>query len=95
MTFIREAFADRAYQSDGRLAPRNTAGAVHSSNDVIAAQAVSIAVDHQVVASTGEVISIVADTVCIHGDTPGAAAAARQLRAALERNGVEIRAIER
>lgn len=95
VTFIREAFADRAYQRDGQLEPRNTTGAVHSSTDAIAAQAVSIAVDHRVAASTGEVISIAADTLCIHGDTPGAAAAARQLRAELEKNGVEIRAIER
>jgi UPF0271 protein len=89
--FVGEAFADRAYLNSGRLAPRSNAGAVHSDSAIIAAQAVSIVLDQRVAIAGKEPVRIVADTLCIHGDTPGAANIARAVRAALEENGVEIR----
>lgn len=93
--YISEAFVDRAYLADGRLVPRSEVGALHSSLDVIASQAVSIAVHKRVSAIGGEVVPVVADTICVHGDTPNAAAAARCVRDALQQEGVVIRAIGR
>lgn len=91
LRFLAEAFIDRAYLADGRLVPRTQAGAVHDSLERITAQAVSLAA-HQVVTSIdGRQVAISADTLCVHGDTPGAADAARAVRRALELQGIEIR----
>jgi UPF0271 protein len=79
--FVGEGFVDRAYQEDGQLVPRSEPGAVHKSLDLVLPQAVSL---------VGKV-----DTLCIHGDTPGAAEAAAAVRQELEKQGVEIRALRR
>jgi len=81
LDFVAEGFIDRAYQADGQLVPRSEPGAVHKSLELILPQAVSL---------VGKV-----DTLCIHGDTPGAVAAAAAVRDALESQGVEIRALRR
>ena len=91
LRFLTEAFIDRAYLSDGRLVPRTRAGAVHDSLEKMAAQAVSLAVYQSVTSIDGRKIAISADTLCVHGDTPGAAGAARAVRRALEEQGIEIR----
>jgi UPF0271 protein len=91
--FLAEAFVDRAYAIDGSLVPRAEAGAVHSDTASIAAQAVSIAQRQQVQAANGESLSVVADTLCIHGDTQDAVAAAKAVRTALERAGIAICAV--
>ena len=88
----REGFADRAYEPDGTLRSRKLTGAVHTDPAVAAAQAVSIARDHSVRTSTGETIGIEVDSLCIHGDTPGAPAISRAVREALARAGVEVAA---
>ncbi len=88
-----EAFADRAYEADGTLRSRRVPGAVHSDPEAVAAQAVSIACDRQVQATDGSMIAVDADTICVHGDTPGAPAMARAVRRALEAAGVEVRAL--
>ena len=92
---VAEAVVDRAYQPDGQLVPRSRPGAVHSDIANIQRQAVSLARDGSVHCKDGSTVSVRADTLCIHGDTPGAAAAARAVRDALEREGVEIRAVRR
>ncbi len=79
LNFIAEGFIDRAYQDDGQLVPRSEPGAVHKSLELVLPQAVSL---------VGKV-----DTLCIHGDTPGAVQAAAAVRDALEKQGVEIRAL--
>ena len=93
LRFIAEAFIDRAYRPDGRLVPRTEAGAVHGDIERIKEQAVSLAVEGRVTGLDGAEIEVRADTLCIHGDTPGAAEAARVVRQALEAEGVEIRGI--
>lgn len=93
LEFIAEAFVDRAYQADGRLVPRSEEGAVHDDIERIREQAVSLAVEGKTSGPGGDEIHVRADTLCIHGDTPGAAAAARAVRAALEEAGVEINAV--
>jgi 5-oxoprolinase (ATP-hydrolysing) subunit A len=89
-----EAFADRAYEADGSLRSRRLAGAVHEDPDVVAAQAVSIAREGRVTAHDGSSVSVRADTICIHGDSPGATAFARAVRTALVGAGVTVAALE-
>jgi UPF0271 protein len=88
----QEVFADRAYLADGTLAPRGTPGAVLSNSDEVSAQALSLVTRGEVRAIDGSVIKLAVDTICLHGDTPGAAALARLVRAALEQAGVDVRA---
>ena len=92
LEFIAEAFVDRAYEANGTLVPRSEPGAVHAELPVITTQAIRLAEAGQVTARNGEVIDVPADTLCIHGDTPGAADAARAVRDVLESHGIEIRA---
>jgi UPF0271 protein len=87
-----EAFADRAYDDDGNLVPRNVGGAVISDPQQCAARAVRMVVDGAVESHHGRRVALRADSVCVHGDTPGAVAAARAVRAALEAAGVEVAA---
>lgn len=89
--FLSEAFIDRAYLADGRLVPRAEPGAVHDSLEKILQQAVSLAAQQSVVSIEGKRIAICADTLCVHGDTPGAAEAARAVRRELQKQGIEIR----
>lgn len=91
--FIAEAFVDRAYQPNGQLVPRSRPGAVHGDIAQIQRQAVSLARDGTVQCQDGSAVAVRADTLCIHGDTPGAAVAARAVREALEHEGIEIRGI--
>ena len=90
-----EAFADRPYEPDGTLRSRRLEGAMVSDPADAARQAVTIARDGCVRAYDGSVVRIEADTICVHGDTPGAAAFARAIRAALESAGVEVRPLGR
>ena len=92
LRFVAEAFVDRAYRPDGQLVPRSQPGAVHGDISKIQRQAVSLAREGRVQCPDGSTVAVRADTLCIHGDTPGAAAAARAVRKALEKEGVEIRA---
>jgi len=85
-----EAFADRAYLPDGRLAPRSDPGAVVTDADDVAARAVALAVDHRVRTTEGDWIVVTASSICIHGDTPGAAALGRRVRHALAEAGVVV-----
>ena len=85
-----EAFADRAYRRDGTLVPRTDAHAVHTDGPTAVAQALSIAIRHRVQLADGHRLDIDADTLCLHGDTPGAAELARMVRAALDEAGVEV-----
>ena len=95
LEFIAEGFIDRAYEADGRLVSRSEPGAVYSDFNAITGQAVSLALDNVVTARNGEVIDVRADTLCIHGDTEGAAEAARAVRDVLEHRGIEIHAVGR
>ncbi|HUY21457.1 MAG TPA: 5-oxoprolinase subunit PxpA [Acidimicrobiales bacterium] len=87
---VTEAFADRAYLADARLAPRTTAGAVLTDAGEVARRAVSIAVAGRVTAVDGTEVEVAAGSICVHGDMPGAAALARGVRRALEAAGVVL-----
>ena len=90
LRFVPEAFADRAYQPDGSLVPRGTQGAVINDPDLAAAQALSIATEGVVTATDGTNVTVAAESICCHGDTPGAVAIAGAVRAALVGAGVPI-----
>ena len=92
LRFIAEAFVDRAYEPDGTLVSRKEPGAVHEDMAVATTQAVRLAEDGRVTARNGDEIDVRADTLCIHGDTPGAAEKAKAVRDVLESHEVEIRA---
>ncbi|HSL20450.1 MAG TPA: 5-oxoprolinase subunit PxpA [Vicinamibacterales bacterium] len=85
-----EVFADRAYEPDGSLTSRRREGSVIHDADAVAARAVRMVRDGSVVATTGASIALRADTICVHGDTPGAADLARRIRQALESAGVAV-----
>jgi UPF0271 protein len=88
---VAECFADRAYDSSGRLAPRSRPGAVIHDRDAVVARAVAMATTGEVVADDGTTVPIRAESMCVHGDTPGAAALAAVIRDALRAAGVELR----
>jgi len=86
----REAFGDRAYNEDGSLVPRKIAGSLITDPDQVAERAIGLA-QGRVVAITGKEIRFQADTICLHGDTPGAATIARRVRERLEKEGAQVR----
>ncbi|MEJ2299188.1 MAG: 5-oxoprolinase subunit PxpA [Woeseiaceae bacterium] len=92
LEFVAEAFIDRAYEADGTLVSRKEPGAVHEDLNVATTQATRLATEGRVTARNGDEIRVRADTLCIHGDTPGAAEKARAVRDVLESHGVAIRA---
>lgn len=87
---VPEAFADRAYRPDGGLVSRREPDSVLTDPDVVAARAVRIATDSEVVAIDGTVVAIRARSICVHSDTPGAVDLARAVRAALDAAGVGV-----
>ncbi|CAG7572253.1 UPF0271 protein [Barrientosiimonas humi] len=88
---VREAFADRAYTDDGTLAPRSEPGAVLHDADEIADRARRMVVEGVVETTSGDTVAVDADSVCLHGDSPDAVAAATAVRAVLADAGVTIR----
>jgi UPF0271 protein len=88
-----EAFADRRYEPDGRLRDRRHPDALIDDPAAAGEQAVAIVRDGRVTAIDGTPVVVAAESLCVHGDQPGAAARARGVRVALEAHGVEIRAL--
>jgi UPF0271 protein len=84
-------FAERAYDADGRLAPRGTPGAVIEDLDDALAQVRHLLREGVVIARDGTRVPLRADTLCLHGDRADAPAFARALREALEAEGIRIR----
>ncbi|MEU8419907.1 5-oxoprolinase subunit PxpA [Micromonospora sp. NPDC048835] len=80
---VAEAFADRAYLPNGALVPRGTPGAVITDPEQVAERAARMATERSVVAVDGTVIPCSVDSICVHGDTPGAVSAAELVRASL------------
>jgi UPF0271 protein len=91
VTVAAEAFADRGYLDDGRLARRGTPGALLTDPDEVAGRAVALAVHGEVRTVTGARIEVRAATICLHGDTPGAAGLATRVRDALGAAGIGLR----
>ncbi len=85
-----EVFADRAYDPDGSLAARSKPGSVIHDTGTVVERAIKMVRDGHVVAVDGSTIKVKADTICLHGDTPGAAEHARAVRRGLESAGIRI-----
>jgi UPF0271 protein len=92
---VAEAFADRAYTPEGHLVPRREPGALLHDPEVVAARMVRLATEGRITAIDGTDIEVRADSICTHGDSPGAVEMARALRGALTAAGVEIAAFTR
>ena len=90
-----EAFADRRYEADGSLRSRQFKDALLRDPAEAAQQALRIAERGEVIASNGAIVPVNAQTLCIHGDTPGAPEIAAAVAQALRQAGVEIRALSR
>jgi UPF0271 protein len=90
LRIVREAFADRAYTPEATLVSRREPGAVLSDPVEVARRVVQLVTDGTVTAVDGSTVRIDADSVCVHGDSPGAVAMAEQVRRELEAAGVEI-----
>ncbi|HUE06967.1 MAG TPA: 5-oxoprolinase subunit PxpA [Acidimicrobiales bacterium] len=86
---IEEGFCDRAYRPDGSLVARSEPGAVLDDPGEAAGQALSLA-RGAICASDGTILTLWVDTLCIHGDSPGAVAIARAVRGVLEDSGIEV-----
>jgi UPF0271 protein len=93
LPLIREAYADRAYTAEGLLLPRTQEGAVIHDTDAVIARCLRLARHGEVVAIDGTVLESDARSICLHGDTPGAVDLAREVREALEAEGVTIAAM--
>jgi len=87
-----EVFADRAYRADGSLVSRSQAGAVIEDAAIAVERALGMVRFGRVRSIDGAEVAIRAETVCVHGDTPGAVALARSLRDALNEAGVTLSA---
>lgn len=92
LTVLCEVFADRAYLPDGSLAPRGTPGAVLHDPEVVLARMLRLVGEGRIAATDGRDITPEAQSICVHGDTPGSVALARALRAGLAARGVGLRA---
>ncbi|MEL6956885.1 MAG: 5-oxoprolinase subunit PxpA [Pseudomonadota bacterium] len=90
IAFVREGFADRAYEPDGALRDRKLPGALIPKAEAQSEQALSMATKGQVGTHSGKAIPMLVDTICVHGDGPDALAAARVIRQALEQSGIVL-----
>ncbi|KPA88579.1 putative lactam utilization protein B-like protein [Pseudomonas asplenii] len=85
VTLWFEAFADRAYDPEGRLVSRQLPGAVHHEPQRIIEQALTIARGNPLTASDGSALRLHADTLCVHGDNASSVEAVQRIREALDR----------
>lgn len=90
LVVVAEAFADRAYTSDGMLVSRREAGAVLHDPDLVAERMLRLATEGVVEAIDGSLTKVEAQTICVHGDSPGAVAIAQRLRLRLQGAGIGI-----
>ncbi len=88
-----EVFADRAYEPDGSLASRRKERSVLHDPDEVVARAIRMARSGEVVALDGTTLHLDAHTICVHGDTPGAAVLAQRIRGGLETAGITVAAL--
>ena len=89
---VAEAFADRGYRADGSLVPRNQPGAVLHEPDAVAERMLQLVRTGAITANDGNTVRIPAESICVHGDSPGAVAMAQRLRERLQEAGIGIRA---
>ena len=87
---VPEFFVDRGYTPDGALVPRSEPGALLDDPDAVTVRVLRMIADGVVAAVDGSDVAVRAESVCVHGDSPGAVAMAQAVRAGLESAGVEL-----
>jgi len=87
---VPEGFADRGYLPSGVLVPRNRSGALVTDTELVVRRAVRMAVEGTVLAIDGSEIACAVESLCVHGDTPGAVDLATAVRAALSAAGIAL-----
>lgn len=87
---VAEAFADRSYTAAGALVPRRDPHAVLHDVDEVAERCLRLATSGEVVAVDGSVVPVRAESLCVHGDSPGAVTLAAAVRRGLEESGVQV-----
>lgn len=90
--FVPEGFADRRYRPDGTLVPRQQAAALIQDLDEVAAQAIQLIKLKQVRCADNTVLSLAVESICLHGDTPGAVKAAKRLSQRLKQEQITVAA---
>ncbi|MBH69430.1 MAG: hypothetical protein CMM58_13835 [Rhodospirillaceae bacterium] len=85
-----EVFGDRAYEPTGVLRSRQFSDSLIQESSLVVRRVIQMVRDGVVHSVTGQAIDVTADTVCVHGDTPGAQALLRDLRMALHADGIEL-----
>jgi len=90
LTVVAEAFADRAYNDDGTLVSRRLPGAVLHDADAVAERMLRWAESGKLASISGKAVRVQADSICVHGDSPGAVEMARRIRARLQAAGVPL-----
>ena len=90
--YVEEAFADRAYTQEGTLVPRKQAGAVIHDVNEVAERVLSMVKDKTIKSIDGTIVPISAQTVCVHGDTPGAITMIKTIREILDQQGIQTKA---
>jgi UPF0271 protein len=88
--YVEEAYADRAYTDVGSLVSRKQANAVIHDSDAVKERVLNIIKEKQIISINGSMLPINAQTICLHGDTPGAVELAKVLRSSLEIEGVIV-----
>lgn len=88
-----EVFADRTYQPDGSLTPRNQPNALISTVEEAVVQAEMLVTGQEVLAINGAIIPVMAETICLHGDGPHAVSFARKLHQLFSDRGIRIQAV--
>ncbi len=87
-----EVFADRGYSDDGSLAPRDKPGGMIEDAAASAKQALAMIEEGYVTSLSGKRVAVSADTMCLHGDQPGAVIFARKLREAFKEKDIAVAA---
>ena len=87
-----EVFADRGYSDDGTLAPRERPGGMIEDPQLAVRQALAMVEEGYVTSLSGKRVPVAADTLCLHGDQPGAVAFAKAIRRAFEEKGITVAA---
>ena len=90
LPLVREIYADRAYEDNGNLVSRRLEGAVIHDADVASERVIRMIGDGAIISRSGKKVPTRIDSVCVHGDTPGAVAMARRLRERLEAGGIKL-----
>jgi UPF0271 protein len=90
LAVAREAFPDRAYTAEGTLAPRNQPGAVIKEPQQVVERALQMATEGKVISIEGHAIDLRADTLCVHGDNPGAVQMVKEIRRLLQAANVSV-----